>query len=505
MKEEFKNYTEAILKSRVYEVAKVTPYEKAEKISGVLENEVFLKREDLQGVFSFKIRGAFNKVANLTEAERQKGIIAASAGNHAQGVALAAKYFNCPAHIFMPDTTPSIKVDAVRELGGTIHIAGSNYSEACDAAKVMQEKEGLTFVHAFDDPDVIAGQGTIGLEIIRQAKPLPEYIFVCVGGGGLIAGISVLLKQLYPEVKIIGVEHKGAPTFYNARENGAPVELDYVAGFADGAAVKKAGELNFKIVEECVDEFILVDTDSICASIKSVFEDTRTILEPAGALAVAGVFKYVKDNNLKGKNIGAITSGANINFTRLRDVAERSELGADKEAVFGISIPEEKGSFKKFCSVLESHNLTEFNYRYHDPKVARIFVGITINGQLDREKLISKFKKENFEVIDLTHDEIAKNHIRYACGGRNESVKDEKFFSFRFQERPGALMEFLEKIPKTWNISFFHYRNHGSVTGRVLTGFQIPEDELGNYLGVVKNLGYSYKEQTENPVCKLFL
>lgn len=505
MKEDLKKYTEAILKARVYEVAKVTPYQEAKKISNILENSISLKREDLQAIFSFKIRGAFNKVANLSEADRKKGIIAASAGNHAQGVALAAKYFNCPAHIFMPDTTPSIKVDAVRELGANIHICGSGYSEACEAAKAMQVKEGLTFVHAFDDPDVIAGQGTIGLEIIRQAKPLPDYIFVCVGGGGLISGISVLIKQLYPEIKIIGVEHKGAPTFYKAREKGAPVELDYVAGFADGAAVKKAGELNFKITEKCVDEFILVDTDTICASIKSVFEDTRTILEPAGALAVAGIFKYVKEHKLKGKNIAAITSGANINFTRLRDVAERSELGADKEAVFGISIPEKKGSFKKFCSLLEAHSLTEFNYRFHDPTVARIFVGISINGSLDREKLIDKFEKENFEVIDLTHDEIAKNHIRYACGGRNANLNDEKFFSFRFQERPGALMEFLEKIPKTWNISFFHYRNHGSVTGRVLTGFQVPQDEIEKYLDVVKNLGYSYKEQTENPVCKLFL
>ncbi|MCL4146881.1 UNVERIFIED_CONTAM: hypothetical protein GTU68_003037 [Idotea baltica] len=369
----------------------------------------------------------------------------------------------------------------------------------------MQAKEGLTFVHAFDDEEVIAGQGTIALEIIRQSNPLPDMIFVCVGGGGLLSGISVFIKQLYPEIKIIGVEHKNAPTLYNAKKAGKPVALEHVGGFADGAAVTKAGDETFRVIDNFVDELILVDTDSICASIKSVFEDTRTILEPAGALAVAGVYQYTKKHNIKNKNIIALTSGANINFARLRNVAERAELGADKEAVFGLSIPEEAGSFKRFCALLEGHNVTEFNYRFHDPKVARIFIGISISNGEDRQALIDKFKSEKLDAIDLSHDEIAKNHIRYACGGRNPTLTNEKFFSFRFKERPGALMEFLNILPKNWNISFFHYRNHGSVTGKVLAGLQIPKENESNYLEVIEKLNISYKEQTDNPVCQMFL
>ena len=482
-----------------------TPLEFQSNLSARIENRVLLKREDMQPVFSFKLRGAYNKMAHLSPEALKQGVIAASAGNHAQGVALAAKKLNCRAVIVMPTTTPRIKIDAVRNRGGEVVLFGDSYSDAYLHALELEKSENLTFVHPYDDPDVIAGQGTIAMEILNEhAEPI-EAIFCCVGGGGLISGIAAYVKQTRPEIKVIGVEAMDADAMTQSLQKGERVMLDQVGLFADGAAVKQVGEHTFALCQQYVDEMILVDNDAICAAIKDVFEDTRSILEPAGALATAGVKEYVKRYNLKDKTFIAIASGANMNFDRLRFVAERAEIGEKREAVLAVTIPEHPGSFKKFCSLLGSRNITEFNYRYSDPKEAHIFVGVTVHDQQESSRLVDMLRQQDLPAIDLTNNEVAKLHLRHLVGGHAPQAEHEQIYRFEFPERPGALMKFLDTMGHDWNISLFHYRNHGADYGRVLIGMQVPPDEKTDFKTFLDNLGYPYWEESQNPAYQLFL
>ncbi|MFB1488041.1 MULTISPECIES: threonine ammonia-lyase, biosynthetic [unclassified Thiocapsa] len=498
-------YIERILRARVYDVAHETPLTHAPLLSARLENAVFLKREDLQPVFSFKLRGAYNKLIHLDPAVRARGVIAASAGNHAQGVALGAAKLGVPATIVMPRTTPAIKVRAVRRLGGKAILHGDSYDEAFSHAMTLVAEKGLTFLHPFDDPDVIAGQGTIGMEILRQ-HPVPPYaIFVPVGGGGLIAGVAAYVKWLMPEVRIIGVEPQDAPTLHAALAAGRRVELAQVGLFADGVAVKLIGEETFRIARERVDEVVLVSTDEICAAVKDVFDDTRGIAEPAGALAVAGMKRYVETQQIKGEHLIAIESGANVNFDRLRHIAERAELGERREALLAVEIPERPGSFLAFCRVIGRRQITEFNYRYSDASRAQVFVGVELaRGDEERAELIGRLLEKGFGVLDMTENETAKLHIRYMVGGHAEGIEGETLVRFEFPERPGALLDFLSALGKRWNITLFHYRNHGAAYGRVLMGAQIPPDETDAFRGALDTLGYQYWEESENPAYRLF-
>jgi threonine dehydratase len=499
------DYLEKILTARVYDVAIETPLETATNLSRRTGNQILLKREDMQPVFSFKIRGAYNKMAHLTPAQRKRGVICASAGNHAQGVALSAQKLGCRAVIVMPTTTPQIKVDAVASRGAEVVLAGDSYDEASAHAKMLEKRDQLTYVHPFDDPYVIAGQGTIGMEILRQHPDDIHAIFCCVGGGGLIAGIAAYVKRLRPDIRIIGVETLDADAMAKSLAAGKRVKLDQVGLFADGAAVKYVGEETFRLCQEYVDEMVLVDTDAVCAAIKDVFEDTRSILEPAGALAIAGAKEYAKRHKLKDKTLIAVASGANMNFDRLRFVAERAELGEQREAVLAVTIPEAPGSFKKFCTLLGAKNITEFNYRYSDASEAHVFVGVQVAKRADSLKLVENLRKHKLDTLDLTDDEMAKLHVRHMVGGHAPQVKDELLYRFEFPERPGALMRFLESMSAGWNISLFHYRNHGADYGRVLVGMQVPVGEKRNFQAFLGKLGYAYWDESENPAYKLFL
>jgi len=499
------NYTEKIQNSHVYDVAKKTPLEFQPNLSARINNRVLLKREDMQPVFSFKLRGAYNKMASLPSDVLQRGVIAASAGNHAQGVALAAQKLKCRAVIVMPTTTPAIKINAVKARGAEVVLFGDSYSDAYVKALELEKSEILTFVHPYDDPDVIAGQGTIALEILN-AHPEPiEAIFCCVGGGGLLAGIAAYVKAMRPEIKIIGVEAKDAEAMTESLKQGKRVMLDQVGLFADGAAVKQVGEHTFKLSQQYVDEMIVVDNDAICAAIKDVFEDTRSILEPAGALATAGLKEYVERNHLTGKTLIGIASGANMNFDRLRFIAERAEIGEKREAVLAVTIPEKPGAFKAFCRLLGNRNITEFNYRYSDPKFAHIFVGVAIADPVESAKLVLDLQAQDLPTLDLTDNEVAKLHLRHLVGGHAPQAEHEVVFRFEFPEKPGALMKFLDTMGHDWNISLFHYRNHGADFGRVLVGMQVPPADTAEFEKFLANLGYPYWDETHNPAYKLFL
>ena len=499
------DYLEKVLTARVYDVAVETPLEAQPNLSRRIGNNVLLKREDMQPVFSFKLRGAYNKMAHLTPAQLKRGVIAASAGNHAQGVALAAQKLGCRAVIVMPTTTPQIKVEAVRNRGGEVVLAGDSYSDAYTHALELEKAEKLTFVHPYDDPYVIAGQGTIAAEILREHPTPIHAIFCAVGGGGLLSGIAAYVKRLRPEIKVIGVETIDADAMTRSLKKGERVVLDQVGLFADGTAVKQVGVETFRLCQEYVDEMILVDNDAICAAIKDVFEDTRSILEPSGALALAGLKEYAKQHKLHDKTLIAIASGANTNFDRLRFVAERAEIGENREAVLAVTIPEKPGSFKKFCSLLGHRNITEFNYRYSDPSQAHIFVGVTTHQQGESTKLVEMLQRHELPAIDLTDNEMGKLHLRHLVGGHAPQVENEVVFRFEFPERPGALMQFLESMGHNWNISLFHYRNHGTDYGRVLVGIQVPPQEHAAFREFLDKLGYAYWDESANPAYKLFL
>ena len=498
-------YKKYIDDAKVYDVAKRTPLHYQALLSIRLNNQIYLKREDLQPVFSFKIRGAYNKLAHLDKKTRDKGIIAASAGNHAQGVAMAAKKLGCKATIVMPKTTPTIKTNAVRKFGAEVVLHGISLYESLEHAHEIEKKQGLTFIHPFDDPYVIAGQGTIGKEILEDFNEPLHAIFVCVGGGGLISGIAAYVKAVNPEIKIIGVEAKDSEAMTEALKKNERISLDQVSLFAEGAAVKQIGVNNFEIASQCVDEMVVVDNDEICAAIKDVFEDTRTILEPAGALAAAGLKSYVQKNNIQGKNLIGTASGANINFDRLRFVAERAELGEQREAILSVTIPEKPGAFKTFCDLLGAREVTEFNYRYCNENNAQIFVGVTISNTDDTKILLKKFNESGLIAYDLTDNEMAKLHLRYMVGGHAPDAKNEMIYRFEFPEKPGALLSFLTNMGENWNISLFHYRNHGADIGRVLIGMQVPKKDQEAFNNFLNTLEYPFVNETDNLGYKMFL
>jgi threonine dehydratase len=503
-----KDYLRKILTAKVYDVARETELQLAPQLTSRLKNKVLLKREDNQPVFSFKLRGAYNKMAHLSKVELQRGVITASAGNHAQGVALSAAKLGCKAIIVMPTTTPQLKIDAVRDRGGKsveVVLFGDSYSDAYQHALALEKKHKLTFVHPFDDPDVIAGQGTIAMEILQQHQEPIDAIFLAIGGGGLIAGVGAYIKSIRPDIKVIGVQTVDSDAMKKSLEAKRRVELKEVGLFSDGTAVKMVGKETFRLCQEVVDEIIIVDTDAICAAINDVFTDTRSILEPAGALALAGLKAYVEREKCKDQTLIAVACGANINFNRLRFVAERAEVGEAKEAVFAVTIPEERGSFKRFCELLGERNVTEFNYRIADASKAHIFVGIATQKASDSLQIAKSFTKSGFNTIDLTHDELAKSHLRHMVGGHSHLAKDELLYRFEFPEKPGALMKFLTSMAPNWNISLFHYRNHGADYGRILVGIQVPSNEKKDLKKFLAGLGYPHWDESSNPAYKLFL
>jgi len=500
-------YVKKILEARVYDVAEETPIDKAPILSKRIKNNVLLKREDLQPVFSFKIRGAYNKMINLTDAQRAIGVVAASAGNHAQGLALAAQKLGVKATIVMPRTTPQIKVSAVKDRNAKVVLHGDTYDDAALFAEQMVKDKGLYYIHPYDDPYVIAGQGTIGMEILRQVDGPLDVIFVPVGGGGLLAGIAAYVKYLRPHIKVIGVEPEDAACLKAAMDKGRRVKLPHVGLFADGVAVATIGKETFKVIRKTVDEVITVNTDEICAAIKDIFDDTRSIAEPAGALALAGLKKYVERKHIENETLLAIDSGANTNFDRLRYISERTEIGEKREAIVSVTIPEKPGSFKRFCGALGKRNITEFNYRFSDPVDAQIFVGVQISPDGDdHQLLLNSLSEKGYGVVDLTDNEMAKLHIRHMVGGRSNSVLDnELLFRFEFPERPGALANFLKHLGQQWTISMFHYRNHGAAYGRVLAGLVVPKADRARLDEYLNTLGYPYKEETDNIAYQLFL
>jgi threonine dehydratase len=500
------DYLQRILRAKVYDVAIQSPLDAAPRLSERLGNHLWLKREDLQPVFSFKLRGAYNKIAHLSPAIAARGVICASAGNHAQGVALAARKRGIPALIVMPQTTPDIKVQAVANLGAEVVLHGDIYDAAYEHALELARERGMAFVHPFDDPDVIAGQGTIAAEILHQSGGELDAIFVPIGGGGLIAGIAAYVKALYPRMKVIGVEPEDANAMYESVNAGKRVTLERVGMFADGVAVRRVGELTFELVRRYVDEIVLVSTDEICAAIQDTFEDTRSVPEPSGALALAGIKRYVARNNLRDQRLVAINSGANMNFDRLRYITERADLGAGREALFAVEIPEQPGSFLHFCQLLGQRSVTEFNYRFQNSERAHIFVGLAVNGgaaALAEE--VGRWRAAGYTVQDMSQNEMAKLHVRYMIGGVAATLGDELLYRFEFPERPGALLKFLQAIGTSWNISLFHYRNHGSDYGRVLAGIQVPRAQRGDFLQHLNELRFPYVEETANPAYRMFL
>ena len=523
------DYLKKILTARVYDVAQETALEPARTLSRRLHNTVLLKREDQQPVRSFKLRGAYNKMAHLTPEQLQRGVICASAGNHAQGVALSASKLGVRAVIVMPTTTPQVKVDAVRGFGGEVVLFGESYSDAYNHSVELQKKENLTVVHPFDDPDVIAGQGTVAMEMLRQVQtlgadkaaksgqksshitgPRLDAVFVAIGGGGLVSGVANYIKAVDPRIKVIGVQMNDSDAMVQSVAAKQRVTLPDVGLFSDGTAVKLVGEETFRVASDLVDEFMTVDTDAVCAAIKDIFVDTRSIVEPAGALAVAAIKQYVAKNKTKGETYAAILCGANMNFDRLRFVAERAEVGEEREALFAVTIPEERGSFKRFCELIgalpgAARSVTEFNYRISDAKKAHVFVGITTHGKGESHKIAANFNKHRFETLDLTHDELAKEHVRHMVGGPSALAQDERLLRFVFPERPGALMKFLSLMRPNWNISLFHYRNQGADYGRILVGLQVPHSDDQAFATFLQTLGYPYVEETANPVYRMFL
>ncbi len=508
------DYLKKILTARVYDVAVESALEPARNLSQRLKNTVLLKREDQQPVFSFKLRGAYNKMAHLTPAQLKKGVICASAGNHAQGVALSARKLGTRAVIVMPATTPQLKIDAVRALGGDVVLHGDSYSDAYVHAAMLEKKGGLTFVHPFDDPDVIAGQGTIAMEILRQIQSIGEgkldAVFVAIGGGGLISGVANYIKAVRPEIKVIGVQMNDSDAMIRSVGAKKRVTLNDVGLFSDGTAVKLVGEETFRISRALVDEYITVDTDAVCAAIKDVFVDTRSIVEPAGALAVAAIKQYVEKHRKKNETYAAILCGANMNFDRLRFVAERAEVGEEREALFAVTIPEERGSFRRFCELIGDlpggpRSVTEFNYRISDSAEAHVFVGLTTHGKGESTRIAANFSRHGFKALDLTHDELAKEHVRHMVGGHSALSRDERLLRFIFPERPGALLKFLSFMQPGWNISLFHYRNQGADYGRILVGLQVPKADNAAFKAFLDALGYPHVEETANPVYRLFL
>ncbi len=500
------NYIKEIDNSKVYDVAKKTPISLLNKISAKYDNSIYMKREDMQSIFSFKCRGAYNKISSLIDTERSKGIIAASAGNHAQGVALSASKLNINAIIVMPTTTPSIKIESVKKFGVEVLLYGDSFDEAYEYALKVSKQDGRVFIHPFDDPLVIAGQGTVAKEIVEQAEETPDMFFIPVGGGGLISGMALYLKKYYPNSKVYGVESEDAPTLSSSLKNGKPTSLKQVGLFVDGCAVKKIGEETFRISKEFVDEVILVSIDETCAAIRDIYEDTRVMSEPAGALSVAGMKKFIKNNNVNGKTIFVVNSGANLNFDRLRHVTERAEIGEGRELLLSVKIPERSGSFRSFCEVIGRRSISEFNYRYANDKSANVFVGIKTDNILeDTKDIFDDLNSKNYEFIDLTKDEVAKLHLRYMVGGKPNSSINEKLFRFEFPEKPGALLNFLNKMKKDWDITLFHYRNHGSAFGRVLVGINIGNYTKNDLDKFLDDLGYKYSDETDNQGYASFL
>ena len=504
------DYLQKILTARVYDVAVESPLEFAPTLSERMDNQIYLKREDMQSVFSFKLRGAYNKMAHLTPAQLKRGVICASAGNHAQGVALSASRLGCRAVIVMPTTTPPVKIDAVKARGGEVVLFGESYTDAYNHALTLKKKHKLTFVHPFDDPDVIAGQGTIGMEILRQHQGPIHAIFAAIGGGGLISGVAAYVKAVRPDIKIIGVQSVDSDAMARSLKAGRRITLPDVGLFCDGTAVKLVGEETFRLAKQYVDEVIVVDTDEVCAALKDVFQDTRSILEPSGALAVAGAKQYIERTKagkkpIQGETLVTIACGANMNFDRLRFVAERAEVGEAREAVFAVTIPEERGSFKRFCELVGPRNVTEFVYRISDEQEAHVFVGLQISDRTESGKITKHFQKHGFKTLDLTHDELAKLHIRHLVGGKSPLAHDELLYRFEFPERPGALMRFLDSMAPNWNISLFHYRNQGGDVGRILVGLQVPKKEMKTFRAFLSGLGYRYWDENDNPAYKLFL
>ncbi|RBA25066.1 threonine dehydratase [Herminiimonas fonticola] len=504
------DYLKKILTARVYDVAVESPLELAPTLSQRFGNQIYFKREDIQSVFSFKLRGAYNKMANLPPTQMKRGVICASAGNHAQGVALSAAKLGCRAVIVMPTTTPSVKIDAVKARGGEVVLFGDSYSDAYQHALTLEKKLKLTFVHPFDDPDVIAGQGTIAMEILRQHSGPIHAIFVPIGGGGLIAGVAAYVKAVRPEIKIIGVQTVDSDAMARSLQSNRRVTMTDVGLFADGTAVKLVGEETFRLAKLYVDDIILVSTDEVCSAIKDVFQDTRSILEPSGALSVAGAKAYIEraqtdKKPLKNETLVTIASGANMNFDRLRFVAEMADVGAAREGVFAVTIPEERGSFKRFCELVGPRNVTEFNYRLSDAMQAHIFVGLQIADRDEAGKIAKRFEKHGFKTLDLTHDELAKGHIRHLVGGKSDLTQNELLYRFEFPERPGALIRFLDSVAPHWNISLFHYRNEGGDVSRILVGIQVPKKEMKTFRASLAGLGYRHWDETDNPAYKLFL
>ncbi len=508
------DYLKKILTARVYDVAVESALEPAKALSRRLHNKVLLKREDQQPVFSFKLRGAYNKMAQLSDAQLRKGVICASAGNHAQGVALSAHKLGTQAVIVMPTTTPQLKVDAVKALGGDVVLHGDSYSDAYQHAAALEKKHGYTFVHPFDDPDVIAGQGTIAMEVLRQLQALSnsrlDAVFVAIGGGGLISGVANYIKAVRPDIKVIGVQMNDSDAMMQSVAAKKRVTLPDVGLFSDGTAVKLVGEETFRVARELVDGYMTVDTDAVCAAIKDIFVDTRSIVEPAGALAVAAIKQYVAQHKTKGETYCAILCGANMNFDRLRFVAERAEVGEEREALLAVTIPEERGSFRRFCELIGSlpggpRNVTEFNYRISSAEQAHVFVGLTTHGKGESTRIAANFGKHGFQALDLTHDELAKEHIRHMVGGASTLAREERLLRFVFPERPGALLKFLSLMQPNWNISLFHYRNQGADYGRILVGLQVPQADGKAFERFLATLAYPYVEETNNPVYRMFL
>lgn len=499
------SYLQRILNARVYEVAQETALDFARDLSKRINNKVWLKREDQQPVFSFKLRGAYNKMAQLSAEQLARGVICASAGNHAQGVALSARKLGCRAVIVMPVTTPRVKVDAVQALGGEVVQVGESFTDAYQHALELEREQSLTFVHPFDDPDVIAGQGTIAMEVLRQHPGPIDAIFCAIGGGGLISGVAAYIKAVRPEIKVIGVQTRDSDAMVRSIQAGKRVTLHDVGLFSDGTAVKLVGEETFRVCRELVDDYVVVDTDAVCAAIKDVFVDTRSILEPAGGLGVAAIKQYAADKGLKGQTYVAITCGANMNFDRLRFVAERAEVGEHREALFAVTIPEERGSFRRFCELIGPRSVTEFNYRISDTQEAHVFVGLSISRREEADKLARQFEKHRFPTVNLTDDELAKQHVRHMVGGRTELAENERLFRFVFPERPGALMRFLSNLHPDWNISLFHYRNQGADYGRILVGLQVPKSDAKAFKAFLEQLNYPCTEETDNLVYRLFL